>query len=289
MASRNGRRHSRTRLTPRGRVVVVAFVLIPVALLVRWQATTGGAEGTPAAATTGSPQGSGLPPSSTMPTSSATPTPSSSVAGLPACSVSDVETLDADYDDWAKTIVDTAYRLPDGYHPPHLVSLRDAGFDQDLEIRSVVVDDLADLREAAASAGHPIAVVAAYRSYSLQADLFSRRVQHLGYAAAIAKTARPGHSEHQLGTTLDFKTLGAAAVSTSWGASPTGLWVAANAYRFGFVMSYPEGATARTCYAYEPWHFRYFGRSLAEEIHDSGLTPREFLWQEDHDDTGAGG
>src|SRR5262249_11504251 len=153
-------------------------------------------------------------------------TPTSSVIGLPSCAVSDIETPDTDYEDWARTIVDTAYRLPDGYHPPDLVSLRDAGFDEDLEIRSVVVDDLTDLREAAARAGHPIAVVAAYRSYSLQADLFSRRVKNLGYAAAVSKTARPGHSEHQLGTTLDFKTLGTQTVSTSWGGSPTGMWVA---------------------------------------------------------------
>ena len=44
-------------------------------------------------------------------------------------------------------------------------------------------------------------------------------------------------------------------------------------------MSYPKGKSATTCYMYEPWHYRYVGRTLAERIHDSGLTIREYLWR----------
>jgi D-alanyl-D-alanine carboxypeptidase len=57
--------------------------------------------------------------------------------------------------------------------------------------------------------------------------------------------------------------------------------MAANAWRYGFVMSYPRGREDVTCYLYEPWHYRYFGRALAARIHASGLTPREFLWRMD--------
>ncbi len=52
-----------------------------------------------------------------------------------------------------------------------------------------------------------------------------------------------------------------------------------HAWRFGFVLSYPQDLTDRTCYAYEPWHYRYVGRDLAAAIHDSGLTPRRYLWE----------
>jgi D-alanyl-D-alanine carboxypeptidase len=55
--------------------------------------------------------------------------------------------------------------------------------------------------------------------------------------------------------------------------------MARNAWRFGFVMSYPKGREAETCYAYEPWHYRYVGREVAQAIHDSGLTPRRYLWE----------
>lgn len=43
-------------------------------------------------------------------------------------------------------------------------------------------------------------------------------------------------------------------------------------------MSYPKGKQDLVCYSYEPWHYRYFGRDLAKQIHDSGVTPREYLW-----------
>jgi len=52
-----------------------------------------------------------------------------------------------------------------------------------------------------------------------------------------------------------------------------------NAWRFGFVMSYPKDASpAKTCYRYEAWHYRYVGRDQAVAIHASGMSLREFLW-----------
>ncbi|HEX2267060.1 MAG TPA: D-alanyl-D-alanine carboxypeptidase family protein, partial [Actinomycetota bacterium] len=58
-----------------------------------------------------------------------------------------------------------------------------------------------------------------------------------------------------------------------------GRWMQANAHRFGFVLSYPARRDDVSCYGYEPWHFRYFGRAMAKRIHSSGLTPREYLWR----------
>jgi D-alanyl-D-alanine carboxypeptidase len=270
---------SRTRLTPLGWVVVCSLLVLPTSLAARWVGGDRSASGVggDAVATTAAP-GPGTSATNGIPSG---PT-GSTVAGLPACVDADLRAEDADADDWARTILDTARRLPDGYVPPDLESVGDAGFDRDLKVRALVIPDLHDLREAAADAGHPIDVVAAYRSATLQADLFRRRSQHLGYAEAITRTARAGHSEHQLGTTLDFKSLGDRSVSATWGSTPTGLWMALNAYRFGFVMSYPADATDRTCYAFEPWHFRYFGRTVAAAMHDSGLTTREFLWRQEH-------
>ena len=41
--------------------------------------------------------------------------------------------------------------------------------------------------------------------------------------------------------------------------------MAANAYKYGFIMSYPLGSVDKTCYGYEPWHFRYVGRTTAKK------------------------
>ncbi|HJP66126.1 MAG TPA: M15 family metallopeptidase [Actinomycetota bacterium] len=257
-------RRSRTRLTPFGKIVVALLAAALVIGLV-WVVTAGG-EDTPAR-------------SSTTPPDSPATTP---VAPVPACAYGDVRAQSSGYGDWQRTLLDTEFRLPRSYRPPDLVSVSEAGFAGDFRVRSLVVDDLAALREAAANAGHPIELVAAFRSYAQQASLFERREQQLGYDRSLDKTARAGHSEHQLGTALDFKTFGAADVTESWGREPTGRWMSEHAYRFGFVLSYPDGRRNVTCYPYEPWHFRYLGRDLATRVHTTGLTLRQFLWDRTH-------
>ena len=67
---------------------------------------------------------------------------------------------------------------------------------------------------------------------------------------------------------------------TSWETTKAGAWLGANAWKYGFVMSYPKGKTSVTCYMYEPWHFRYVGRTVAKAVHDSKLTLREYLWRQ---------
>ena len=216
------------------------------------------------------------------------PSPSPGFALAPACAYGNRPAERALPDDWASTLVDTEFRLPSTYVPPHLVSVAKAGFvgKSTLRIRALVIANLGALREAAAAAGHPIDLVAAYRSYVQQASLFERRKAHLGLRAARRKTAQPGHSEHQLGTAVDLKTFGQPDVDAGWDSTPTGRWIFENAYRFGFVQSYPQGKTGVTCYAHEPWHYRYLGRDVAEAVHASGLTLREFLWNQQHGSSG---
>jgi D-alanyl-D-alanine carboxypeptidase len=202
---------------------------------------------------------------------------------LPACRYASLPAERTGYEDWRVTLVDPIYGLSRSYVPPGLVSTAEAGFEGGHSVRSVVIHDLAKLRVAALGAGHPLGIIAAYRSYQQQADLFEQRTAELGRAAALAKTARPGHSEHQLGTTLDFKTKGESDVTYTWAFSATGQWVEANAWRFGFIQSYPQQKPYVTCYPFEPWHFRYVGRKLAAKVHESGLTLREYLWQWDQE------
>jgi zinc D-Ala-D-Ala carboxypeptidase len=88
----------------------------------------------------------------------------------------------------------------------------------------------------------------------------------------VQSAARPGHSEHQLGTTIDVE--------------GGGVWLADNAWRFGFVMSYPPARSpAYTCYKPEPWHFRDLGRDRATAVQAAGVSPREWLWDHANDDS----
>lgn len=200
---------------------------------------------------------------------------------VPECQYLDEPAVLTDYADWPYALVDTNLKLPADYEPLDLVPLTEAGFADGRLIRQVVIDDLAAMRQAAADAGNPIEVQSAYRSYSYQEQTFAYWVAQEGREAALSSSARPGHSEHQLGTSLDFRSASGAAPwdLPDWGETPAGAWMIENSWKFGFVLSYPEGKREETCYIYEPWHYRYVGREVAGLIQESGLTPREWLWQ----------
>ena len=180
--------------------------------------------------------------------------------------------------DWATIVVDTGHQLDPAYVPPDLVSVAEAGFyDNGDTIRRVVLADLGALRAAAEAHGTPIMIVSAFRDAAYQRNLFEGRVVTNGPEEAAAYTARPGHSEHQLGTAIDVLDPQGRELNANFGLTPTGVWVEAHAHEFGFVLSYPEGARDTTCYDYEPWHLRYVGRDIAGRIHRSGMTPRDWL------------
>ena len=201
---------------------------------------------------------------------------------LPACSYQDILTARADYGDWDETLLDPIYMLPSSYVPPDLSYTSDAGMTGGGRVRTLAMADLRAMRLAAKAAGKPIAVSSAYRSYATQGSLFESDVDRLGYDAALLHTARAGHSEHQLGTTIDFKSkrVGDTSPDGDWANTKAGRWMKNNAWKYGWVMSYPRDKTAVTCYQYEPWHYRYFGRTRAAQIQASGLTVREWLWQQ---------
>ena len=68
----------------------------------------------------------------------------------------------------------------------------------------------------------------------------------------------PGASQHQIGTTIDINSL-----DISFAKTKEGKWLNDNAYKYGFIMSYPEGQEDLTGYRFEPWHYRYIGKDAS--------------------------
>ncbi len=204
-----------------------------------------------------------------------------SASSLPSCKVADTLTAQRRYVDWGRTVLDTRYKLSSSYAPGDLRSMTIAGLGSH-KVRGFVMADLRAMASAARAAGARLAIQSAYRSYSTQKSTFAYWVGVSGYSAAIRTSARAGHSEHQLGTTIDFRSYGGSApwYSADWGKTKAGAWLRSNAWKYGFVMSYPKGKSTVSCYAYEPWHFRYVGRAEAAKVRASGLTLREYLWRE---------
>lgn len=183
--------------------------------------------------------------------------------------------------DAALMVLDRTYGLSAGYAPPDLVPAAGAGLDGssgEKLVRTIVQEDLAAMRAAWEDAGLSIVVESAYRSFASQAATFNSWVARLGYAGGLLRSARPGHSEHHLGTAIDVTSPGWAGRVGDWATETAeGAWMAAHAWEYGFVMSYPAGATADTCFGYEPWHYRWIGREVAAEHRASGLSLRRFL------------
>lgn len=115
-------------------------------------------------------------------------------------------------------------------------------------------------------------VVSGYRDYWSQQAIFQRYCDRDGYEEAVTYSAKQGHSEHQTGYTMDLDSL-----YESYADTPEGKWLAANCWKYGFIIRYPKGKEDITGYTYEPWHVRWIGTSTAKLVYDSGLTLEEFL------------
>jgi D-alanyl-D-alanine carboxypeptidase len=203
-------------------------------------------------------------------------------ASLPPCSYDDQPTFFEGYDHWERTLVDTALRVTPDYVPPDLRPVGDAGVPGVGSVRAFVIPDLAAMETAANQAGAAFAVQSAYRSYTHQEAVFNGWVARSGLDNALLASARAGHSEHQLGLALDFRSPDGPAgwQVPDWATTAPGAWLAEHAWEYGFQMSYPRGASpSETCYQYEPWHYRYVGRGHAQIIHDRAITVRAYLWQ----------
>lgn len=129
-------------------------------------------------------------------------------------------------------------------------------------------------------------VTSAYRSYSYQLSLFQKYVdshmaegmtEEQAIAAALEYSAQAGTSEHQTGLCLDFMTDDMNDLDESFENTAAFEWLSENAYKYGFILRYPKDKVDITGYKYEPWHYRFVGRTTATEIYNSGLCLEEYL------------
>lgn len=126
---------------------------------------------------------------------------------------------------------------------------------------------LKEMLDDAKAAGHDLKVTSAFRSFEEQAQLKGQYTVMYG-TGANAFSADQGYSEHQLGTTLDLTTPEVGGPYNSFAQTPAFEWLKSNAHEYGFILSYPEG---NGYYVYEPWHWRFVGTDLADDLHDDGV------------------
>ncbi len=160
-------------------------------------------------------------------------------------------------DPWLLIRVDKRTALPADFVPPDLLGLDGGTMHVSRpghRLRKPALSALETMHAAAHAAGIRLVVSSAYRSYDYQRGVYERNAAREGIERTDLVIARPGHSQHQLGTAVDF-----GSIDNGFANTAAGRWVAANAGRFGFSLSYPAYMTAITGYEWESWHYRYIG------------------------------
>lgn len=157
-------------------------------------------------------------------------------------------------------LVNKKHYLPADYIPDDLIELKTLfpTTKKSILLRELVLPDIEKLFTDAKKDKIKLIIVSTYRSYKTQETTFNNWVRALGETEANRVSAHPGASQHQLGTTIDFNSL-----YTAFGNTKEGIWLEKNAYKYGFIMSYPKDSEKITGYKYEPWHFRYIGKNAA--------------------------
>lgn len=171
--------------------------------------------------------------------------------------------------------------LPEDFLPGELVPVQN---DQAVDARAY--PDLQDMLGDMSEAGLSPLICSSYRSQERQQELYDNKVQRVmaegvsreaAQAEAARWVARPGTSEHQTGLAVDIVSLSNQMLDETQESTPEFQWLAENAWKYGFILRYPNDKSEKTGIAYEPWHFRFVGKEAAEEMHDLGLCLEEYL------------
>ncbi|MBK8987737.1 MAG: M15 family metallopeptidase [Chloroflexi bacterium] len=218
---------------------------------------------------------------SPTPVATHTPTVTPTATPIPAC------TQRVPHDDLL-TLVTLTYGLSRDYEPQDLVAINDYfGVDVTLgypnQLREAAIEPLVAMVTDMLSSGLKPQIISGYRSYYSQSIAYNKWFRLNPESAAIV-SAPPGHSEHQLGTAVDFGSpelpdvVGQEDIEfhTYFFKTSEGIWLLENAHRYGFTLSYSREAFELTGFYYEPWHYRYIGVEMATQLKEMGMTLTEY-------------
>lgn len=172
-------------------------------------------------------------------------------------------------------LVNKQYKLPSSYAPSDLVKASNSGIrrGENYYLRNVIIPDLTNMINAARADGIDLSIVSGYRSYQTQTNTYNNWLNKNNNDVAYVDTfsARAGHSQHQLGTVIDFSTneIGDK-LGDSFSNTKASKWLTQNAYKYGFVLSYPKGYETTTGYKFESWHYRFIGVEHSLRAHSNG-------------------
>ena len=173
--------------------------------------------------------------------------------------------------------------LPEGYEP-QLVPIGDGMY---LDERAA--EPLRKMLEACLADGVMSVPISGYRTQEYQQGLYDNKIARLredGWPEelleeeAAKSVAVPGTSEHQLGLAMDILDVNNPNLDITQEWTNAQRWLMKHCWEYGFILRYPNGTTEITGIIYEPWHYRYVGKTIAAAVTESGMTFEEFLAKE---------
>ena len=126
----------------------------------------------------------------------------------------------------------------------------------------------------------PVYGQSAYRSYETQKNIYNNEVKKNGIEIADSQSARPGFSEHQTGYAIDVSSTKKGNM-LSFEKTKSFIWLKNNAHKYGFILRYPKNKENITGYIYEPWHYRFVGKEVANDMYNNykDLTYDEYYYK----------
>ena len=185
-------------------------------------------------------------------------------------------------EDWQLVLVNPWNKLPEDFR----VELKKLS--NGLRVDARIYDDLSVMLSDCRKAGLSPLVCSAYRSQETQTRLYRNKISRLraaGYTAekAVQEAGRwvavPGTSEHQTGLAVDLVAASYQILDQKQEQTAEQKWLVEHCWEYGFILRYPTDKSEITGIGYEPWHYRYVGKTAAAAIHDSGLCLEEYLQQ----------
>ncbi|MCR4756520.1 MAG: M15 family metallopeptidase [Butyrivibrio sp.] len=181
--------------------------------------------------------------------------------------------------DWKIILVNKHHPIPDDYEFP-LGTISGT-----MRCDERIITPLLDMMRAASSDGVSLIICSPYRDMDRQTMLFTSKVGRYmnggmsymeAYNLASQAVTVPGSSEHQIGLAIDIISDGYSSLDEGFANTKAGQWLAANSYKYGFILRYPEGKEDITSIEYEPWHFRYVGVDAATVMTENNICLEEF-------------
>lgn len=181
---------------------------------------------------------------------------------------------------WNMTLVNAENPMQEGY-VPELAEVEN-GYSVDARI----AEDLNAMLAAARADGCQPQICSAYRSVEKQVQVFNDTVNSWisqgssfwdAYQRTTQEVALPGTSEHGIGLAVDIVSNQYGELDAKQAETVEAQWLQEHCYEYGFILRYPPEKQSLTGIIYEPWHYRYVGREMAQKIKESGLTLEEYL------------